>query len=451
MEKHREQSRVTLGGKLSAVLVAAGSSVGLGNIWRFPYVVGESGGGAFLIIYICCVLLFGLPIMIGEFTVGRASRCNSVGAFRKGGRRGGMLGYLGVLTSFLILGFYYVVSGWTAEYMVHSVTGELSRYSTAAEFEKIFTDFISNPWRPLVYTWLFVLMTHFVIAKGVRKGIERSAKLLMPLLFVALIVLAVHSLLMPGGGEGLRFLFHPDFSKVTPRVVLTALGQAFFSLSLGVGMLVTYGSYFKPETDLRRTALHVTMIDTAVAVLAGVMIFPAVFSAGIAPSSGPSLVFITLPCIFQGLPLSMLWSALFFLLLVIAALTSTISLHEVVTAYLHEEWHISRPNASWLATGGTLLLGSLASLSLGVLNGWTIGGRTLFDALDLLTGNVLFPVGGLLTCLFAGWVFDKSAFVRELTNGGTLGHRICGVIRWLLRYFCPAILFLILLDSLKIF
>lgn len=317
---HHKESRATLGGKLSAVLVAAGSSVGLGNIWRFPYVAGDNGGGAFLIIYILCVLLLGLPLMIAEFTVGRASHRNAVGAYRALNPRWSFLGYNGVLAAFLILGFYFVVSGWTAEYMVHSVTGSIARFSTAEQYKSLFENFISNPWRPVVYTCLFVLATHFVIAMGVQKGIERSAKILMPLLFLILIVLSVHSLLMPGGEAGLKFLFAPDFSKVTPTTVLVALGQAFFSLSIGIGTMVTYASYFKPDTNLRHTALNVTILDTLVAILAGVVIFPAVFSVGIEPSSGPSLVFITLPSIFNGMPLSMVWSSIFFLLLVVAGI-----------------------------------------------------------------------------------------------------------------------------------
>ena len=408
---HHSHTRATLGGKMSAVLVAAGSSVGLGNIWRFPYVAGDNGGGAFLVIYILCVVLLGLPLMIAEFTVGRATHRNAVGAYQALDRRWSFLGYNGVIAAFLILGFYFVVSGWTAEYMVHSLTGDLARYTTAEEYGSVYENFIRNPWRPLLYTSLFVLATHFIIELGVQKGIERSAKLLMPLLFVILIALSIHSLLMPGGGEGLRFFFRPDFSKVTPQTFLVALGQAFFSLSIGIGTMVTYASYFKPETNLRHTALNVTILDTLVAVLAGVVIFPAVFSVGIAPTSGPSLVFITLPSIFNGMPLSMVWSSVFFLLLVVAALTSTISLHEVVTAYLHEEWHMSRRAAAW---------------------------ATL-------------PVGGLFTCLFVGWRLDRKVLREQITNHGELKFRIYGVFIFLLRYICPAVLLLIFLDNLGLF
>ncbi len=446
-----QTQRATLGGKLSAVLVAAGSSVGLGNIWRFPYVAGDNGGGAFLAIYILCVLVMGLPLMIAEFSVGRASHRNAVGAYRALGGKWSCLGYNGVLTAFLILGFYFVVSGWTAEYMVHSVTGELARYTTAEEYAAMFERFIRNPWRPLLYTSLFVLATHFVIALGVQKGIERSAKVLMPLLFLILIVLAIRSLLMPGGTEGLKFFLLPDFSKVTAATVLTALGQAFFSLSIALGTMVTYASYFKPDTNLRHTALNVTILDTSVALLAGVAIFPAVFSVGIEPSSGPSLVFITLPGIFNDMPLSMVWSSIFFLLLVVAALTSTISLHEVITAYLHEEWRMSRGAAAWTTTSGTLALAALASLSLGVFDRWRICGLNLFDSLDFLTANILLPVGGFFTCIFVGWRLDRKVFVEELSNGGRLPLRIGPVLLFLLRYLCPAILLLVFLDNLGIF
>ena len=448
---HHSHNRATLGGKLSAVLVAAGSSVGLGNIWRFPNVAGDNGGGAFLLIYIGCVLLLGLPVMIAEFSIGRASRRNAVGAYRALNPRWSFLGYNGVLAAFLILGFYFVVSGWTAEYMVHSVTGSLARFSTPEEYGSVFRNFISNPWRPVLYTAIFVLVTHFVIALGVQKGIERSAKLLMPLLFVILITLAIHALTMPGSGEGLRFFFQPDFSKVTPSTFLVALGQAFFSLSIGIGTMVTYASYFKPDTNLRHTALNVTILDTLVAVLAGVVIFPAVFSAGIEPSSGPSLVFITLPGIFNTMPLSMVWSSVFFLLLVVAALTSTISLHEVVTAYLHEEWHMSRKAAAWTTTGATMALGAVASLSLGVLGGWKICGLSIFDSLDYLTANIMLPLGGFFTCIFVGWRLDRQVLKDQITNNGALKFRIYNLFIFLLRYICPVILLMIFLDSLGVF
>ena len=442
--------RATFGGRLSAVLVTAGSAVGLGNIWRFPYVAGENGGGAFLLIYILSVLLLGVPIMLSEFAIGRNTHRNAVGAYRTLSSRWSILGYNSILAPLLIMGFYLVVSGWTLEYMIHSLTGEFTRISTPEAYESLFNAFTQNPWKPLLYTVVFTLLTHGVIALGVQKGIERSARIMMPLLLLILVVLAVHSILLPGGTEGVKFLFAPDFSKVTPSTVLVALGQAFFSLSIGIGTMVTYASYFKPDTNLRHTALNVTILDTLVAVLAGVVIFPAVFSVGIEPSSGPSLVFITLPGIFNSMPLSMVWSSVFFLLLVVAALTSTISLHEVITAYMHEEWHMSRRTAAWSTTGACMALAAVASLSLGVLKGWNIFGLTIFDSLDYLTANILLPAGGFFTCIFVGWRLDRKILKAEISNNGTLKFRIYGVFIFLMRYVCPAVLLLIFLDNLGV-
>lgn len=441
-------NRATLGGKLSAILVAAGSAIGLGNIWRFPYVAGENGGGAFLLLYLVCILLVGIPIMLAEFSIGRSTHSNSVGAYGKFDCRWKPVGYIGILTSFTILGFYFVVSGWTLSYLVNSVSGELVNYHNAQEYTALFDSFIRNPWKPVVYTCLFVAITHVVIALGVQKGIERTSKILMPLLFIVLIALAVHSLLMPHGAEGIRFFFTPDFSKVTGTTVLVALGQAFFSLSIGMGCMITYASYFKKDTNLRHTAASVTILSALVAVLAGIVIFPAVFSVGLEPTAGPSLVFVTLPGIFNDLPLSALWSSIFFLLLVVAALTSTISLHEVLTAYVHEEWHLGRKTAAWAVSLATAGLASLASLSMGMLNGYRFYGFNLFDTLDFASANILLPVGGFFTCIFAGWKLNSDILKSQLTNDGTLKFRLYGVLVFLLRWFCPAVLLLVFLDNL---
>jgi len=442
------QKRVTFGGKISAVLVAAGSAVGLGNIWRFPYVAGENGGGAFLIIYILCILIMGLPLMIAEFSIGSASRHNAVGAFRTlGHRRWGCIGYIGILASVLILGFYLVVAGWTAEYTIHSLTDDLVRQSDPTFHQRSFEAFITHPWKPIFYSTLFAVATHIIIVLGVKQGIERASKVMMPLLFLFLIILAIHSMLMPGGMEGIRFFLTPDFSKVTPSSVLVALGQAFFSLSIGLGTMITYGSYFKPKTRVQDTAIEVSAIDTMVAMLAGLMVFPAVFSAGIEPGAGPSLVFITLPSIFSSMPLSQLWSSLFFLLLVIAALTSTISLHEAITAYMHEEWKLTRRSAACITTVLTALLGALASLSLGMLDHWRIAGLNIFDALDYVTANIMLPMGAMLTCLFAGWCFDKQTFASQLYPS-CQPKPFFGIIRFMLRFCCPIIILLIFLHNL---
>lgn len=450
-----EQKRGNFAGKLSAVLVAAGSAVGLGNIWRFPSLAADNGGGAFLVVYLLCVLLLGVPLIWAEFSVGRSTQLGAVGAFRTLNKRWGFIGYIGVLAAFLLLGFYYVVSGWTLEYFVESINGNLSNYSTPDEYRALFNDFKSATWKPLLYAWAFILITHFVIAQGVQKGIEKFSNILMPMLFVMLFVMAIHSVLMPGAGEGLKFFLKPDFSAITTKAVLMAMGQAFFSLSIGMGCMVTYASYFNRETNIQSTGLQVTMLDTLVAFTAGIIIFPAAFSVGIfnageTPMAGPELIFITLPAIFNSLPWSMLWSAIFFLLVIVAALTSTISIHEVVAAYLNEEWGMKRRWANWLSTTGMFVVATLASLSLGVLNDCRIFGLTFFDFFDYVTANLLLPVGGLCTSIFVGWVLDKTFLQRELTNNGKLGGKIVPLVRFMLRWVCPLIVLAIFLDSLGV-
>lgn len=445
------EKRATLGGRLSAVLVAAGSAVGLGNIWRFPYIAGENGGGAFLVIYIGCILLLGIPVLLAEFTVGRHTHLNSVGAYRSLSKRWSFLGYNSVISSLLILGFYFVVAGWTLEYFSTSVTGAIAEYTSPEINAGRFADFTTNPLRPVIYTILFALLTHVVIALGVQKGIERSSKLMMPVLFVMLIALAVRSITMPGGMSGLQFFFAPDFSKVTAKTFLDAMGQAFFSLSIGLGCMITYSSYFNDKTNLQKTAFNVIALDTLVAVLAGLVIFPAVFSVGIEPTSGPSLVFVTLPSIFNTMTFGPFWSAIFFLLLILAALTSTISLHEVLTAYLHEERGLSRKGAAWVVTIGTSLLACASSLSLGVWGDFKIFGLNIFDSLDFVTANILLPLGGLLTSIFAGWVLDRKILHEEVSDHGTMKCRLFGLLVVLLRYVCPALLLWIFLYNLGLF
>ncbi len=449
------EKRGNFAGKLSAVLVAAGSAVGLGNIWRFPSLAANNGGGAFLVIYLLCVLLLGLPLIWAEFSVGRSTQLGAVGAYRKLNKHWGFIGYFGVLAAFLLLGFYYVASGWTLEYFVESVNGNLSQCSTPEEYRAVFDNFKTVTWKPLLFAWAFILITHFVIAQGVQKGIEKFSNILMPLLFVILFVMAIHSVLMPGSAEGLKFFLKPDFSAISGRTILMAMGQAFFSLSIGMGCMVTYASYFNRDTNLKTTGLQVTMLDTLVAFTAGIIIFPAAFSVGIfsageAPMAGPELIFITLPAIFNSLPLSMLWSAVFFLLIIVAALTSTISIHEVVAAYLNEEWQIKRRWANWISTAGMFIVTTLASLSLGVLNDFRIFGHTFFDLFDYVTANLLLPVGGFCTSIFVGWVMEKAFLDRELTNEGRLSGKIVPVVRFMLRWVCPLIVMAILLDSLGV-
>ena len=445
------EPRGQFGSKIGAVLVAAGSAVGLGNIWRFPYVMGENGGAAFLLVYIACILFIGLPIMLAEFSVGRATKKNSVGAYKMLDKKWTLLGYSGMLASFFIMCFYLVVAGWTAYYLVSSVSGELSQYSSAVEYQQVFDNLMSNPWLLVLYTWIFVIVTHIIVSKGVTKGIERISKILMPVLFIILIVLAVNSLMMPGSEEGVRFMFEPDFSKITPKVVIQALGQAFFSLSIASGCLITYASYFDRKTSLRAIAFQVTILDTLVALLAGLIIFPACFSVGVKAGVGEELVFVTLPAIFNQMPGSMVWSSVFFLLLVIAAITSTIAQHEVVTSYFIDEWKMSRRKATMLTTLFAGTLGTIAALSLGVWSGYTIFDLRFFDILDKFTANVLLPLGGFFTTIYVGWKMDRKMLVNEITSDGALKKTLLTTIIFLLKYLCPLMMLIIVLDSLGLY
>ena len=449
-----KKERGNFGSKLGVILASAGSAVGLGNIWRFPYETGNHGGAAFILIYLGCILLLGLPIMIAEFLIGRHSQANTARAYQilAPGTQWRWVGRMGVLAGFLILGYYSVVAGWTLEYIFEAVSNSFAG-KTPAEFISSFQSFSSNPWRPALWLTLFLLATHFIIVKGVEKGIEKSSKIMMPTLFIIILILVGCSVTLPGAGKGIEFLLKPDFSKVDGNVFLGAMGQAFFSLSLGMGCLCTYASYFSKNTNLTRTAFSVGIIDTFVAVLAGFIIFPAAFSVGIQPDAGPSLIFITLPNVFQqafsGIPiLAYIFSVMFYVLLALAALTSTISLHEVVTAYLHEEFNFTRGKAARLVTTGCILLGILCSLSLGVTKEFTIFGLGMFDLFDFVTAKLMLPLGGLLISIFTGWYLDKKLVWSEITNNGTLKVPTYKLIIFILKYVAPMAISVIFINEL---
>ncbi len=446
--------RVSFGSRMGAVFAAAGSAVGLGNVWRFPYETGNHGGAAFILVYLGCVFIFGLPIMIAEFTIGRRSKACTGGAYSMlaPGTPWRWVGYLGVLTGFLILGYYSVVSGWTLEYIWQALTGGFSG-KTSGDYVAMFQDFSQHPFRPLVWLLAILLITHFVVVKGVKDGIEKSSKIMMPLLFVLVILLAVCSVSLPGAEKGLEFLLKPDFSKLTPDVFLGAMGQAFFSLSLGMGCLSTYASYFGSKTNLGKTAMGVGLIDTFVAVLSGLIIFPAAFSVGIQPDAGPSLIFITLPNVFQqafaGIPvLAYVCSVAFYVLLALAAITSTISLHEVSTAFLHEKFHFTRSRAAVLVTSGCMLVGIVSSLALGEWSAFKICGMNIFDALDFLTAKIMLPVGGMFAAVFVGWYLDKKIVRGEVTNYGLLKAPYYPIYVCILRFVAPIGILLIFVNEL---
>ena len=448
------EKRANFGSKLGVILASAGSAVGLGNIWRFPYETGENGGAAFIIIYLGCVLLMGIPIMVAEFLIGRRSRSNTAGAYQRlaPGTPWKWVGRMGVLAGFLILSYYTVVAGWTLEFIYEAATNSFAGKS-AEGFIASFDSFVANPWRPLIWLIVFMLMTHYIIVKGVEKGIEKSAKIMMPALFILLIILAICSISLPGSSAGINFLFKPDFSQVNSKAFLSAMGQAFFSLSLGMGCLCTYASYFKNDTPLPKVALNVATIDTLVAILAGIIIFPAAFSVGIKPDAGPSLLFITLPNVFQqafgSIPLlAISLSIMFYVLLAVAALTSTISLHEVVTAYLHEEFKMTRKKAACIVTTSCIVLGVFCSLSLGVGKEYTLFGMTLFDLFDYVTAKLMMPIGGFLIAIFTGWYLDKKIVWEEITNQGKLKPIVFKTLVFLLKYFSPIAILLIFTHEL---
>lgn len=447
--------RANFGSKLGMILATAGGAVGLGNVWRFPYMVGENGGAAFILIYLGCVLLLGIPCMVSEFIIGRHGASNTYRAYARvsGGKAWKFVGLLGVLTGFLITGYYAVVSGWCLQYIYASIMGEL--HGDSLFVQNYFTTFSTNPIRPIFWLAVILLTAHFVIIHGVRGGIERASKLLMPTLFILLLVIVVASCLLPGASRGIDFLLKPDFGKVDQGVFLGALGQSFYSLSIAMGCICTYASYYSRQTNLLASAIQVSVVDTMVAILAGLMIFPAAFSVGVNPDSGPSLIFITLPNVFNeafgSMPL-MGWvlSLMFYGLLSLAALTSLMSLHEVSTSFFYEELHISRKKGAVIVTVSTIIIGAFCSLSLGGMDYLRVAGMSLFDAFDFVTGQIFLPVGGFLTCVFLGWFAPKKIVRDEFTNWGTLSARFFGIFLFLVRFVCPLAILSIFLHQLNV-
>lgn len=449
MEKH-----VNFGSRMGAILAAAGSAVGLGNVWRFPMEVGNNGGAAFILIYLLCILLIGIPIMVGEFVIGRSTQSNMIEAFRRlaPGRWWRFIGILGILVAFIILSYYIVVSGWTLYYAFSSLGGALM--DKEADYGNFFSEYVSNPWLSLSSAMLFMLFVHLVISRGVRGGIEKCSKVMMPMLLLIIGILVVCAFSMPGIDYGLVFLLKPDFSKLSFSAVLGAMGQAFYSLSLAMGCLCTYASYFGPKTRLVSSALSVSAIDTFVAVLSGFIIFPAVFSVpGVEVNEGPGLVFQTLPYVFnsafEGVPfLGYLFSGLFYVLLFLAALTSAISLHESITAYIHQNFHLTRPRASILVSAGAMSLGVFCCLSFGVMSGYTLCGMNIFDLFDFISSKVMLPAGGVLLSLFVGWYLDRNLLYREITNNGTTAALLSRIIIFLLRWVAPVAILLVFVNGI---
>lgn len=448
--------------KIGLVAATVGSAVGLGNVWRFPAETQANGGAAFLLLYIACVLVLGIPVMLAEMSLGRAARSDSFGTFRKlaPGKPWWVIGVLALLASYLIGCFYMVVEGWTFEYLWHSVTGGLYRdiavpgaggeFAAAdAAFKTRMAQYISTPWPPIVFTCVVILINLGILLGGVQKGIERLSNVMMPLLFVLLVVLCCVTLTLPGAAAGVEWFLSPDFSKITPDTVINAMGQTFFSLSLGMGILITYSSYFPDNTRLTRTSAIVSAMSLLVALLTGFIIFPAVSSFGLADHSlvGATLVFQTLPEVFACLPATQLWSILFFLLLFVAALTSTVSIMEVSVAFLCERFGMSRRRSVVLVMTPLLVLSSVCSLSFSTLGHVHIFGMTIFDFLDMFATNILLPVGSILLCVYLGWFAPRHLLAGQLTNRGTLRSRIAPVIMFVVRYLAPVMIAVILVAK----
>lgn len=441
------------GSKIGLIAATVGSAVGLGNIWRFPAETQANGGAAFLLVYIICVLLLGIPVMLGEFAIGREGGTDAVGDYKRisPGTKWWIVGGTGLLASYMILCFYIVVAGWTLEYLVNSISGDLFAGISegTATFDGKMQEYVSGDWKPILYTVLMIAVNMIVLLCGVRKGIEKISNVLMPLLFVILVIFCAVALSLPGASEGVEFFLRPDFSKLDGGVVIDALGQAFFSLSLGMGILITYAAYFPRNTKLGRTATIVSLLDMVVAVMMGLIIFPAVTSFGMEGESleGATLVFVTLPEVFTRMPGTQFWAVLFFTLLLLAALTSTISIVEVSVRFFQDRMRMSRRAAVLTVMLPLLLFGSLSSLSMGSLSGFRIFGLSFFSLLDTVATNILLPLGSMAMCIYAGWFAPKGMIADQLSNGSAVRSAATRIVLFIIKWIAPVAIAVILLAQ----
>jgi NSS family neurotransmitter:Na+ symporter len=446
----QQTSRDQFASKLGFIFAAAGSAVGLGNVWRFPYLAGKNGGGAFVLFYLLCIIVIGFGLMLAEFVIGRHTQLSSVDAFKKLDKRFTFVGAMGVLAAFIIMGYYPVVGGWSVAYIFKSIMGQLS--TDQAAMSEAFTSLITGIGSPIFWTAVYLLANIVIVAKGISSGIEKASKVMMPLLFILLIILVVRSLTLPGAMEGLKYLFVPDFSKLTGDVMLSALGQAFFSLSLGMGCMITYASYLSKKENLVENALIVPTMDTGVALLSGMVMIPATVAFGFDLAQGPGLVFVTVPAIFatMGPVVGRIFGIIFFLLLTVAALTSSLSLLEVVVSYLIDNRGLERKKAVIVSSIILFIICIAASLSMGPWSGFTILGKNIFDFLDWFANSILLPIGGLFITLYVGWFMGKDRVKAEVTNEGTVRFGLFEVWLFLCRFVIPVIIFVVLLSGLGV-
>lgn len=438
--------------RLGLIAATVGSAVGLGNVWRFPAEAQANGGAAFLLIYIACVFLLGVPVMVAEFALGRGGHSDAVGSFKNLGaaKPWWSVGLLAVLASYIILCFYMVVAGWTLDYLWQSVTGSLYNVDTSAGFAATMSASIGDGLHSTVVTYIVIAINIAILLGGVSKGIERLSNILMPLLFLLLLAFCAVAMSLPKAAEGLRFFLSPDFSAVNAEVILNALGQAFFSLSLGMGILITYSAYYPDSTKLTRTAVTVSILDMLVAVLMGMIIFPAVMTYDLTGEGlrGATLIFVTLPEVFARMPLTRLWSSLFFMLLFIAAITSTVSIAEVSVAFIRDRFRISRRRAVLTAILPLTVFSALCAFSCSDGSSLVIAGMSLFDFLDFTATNIFLPLGSIFLCVYMGWFAPAGFFRKELTNQGSMPAPAAPVVKFIIRFVAPLLIAWILVSSL---
>ena len=436
--------------KLGFILAAAGSAVGLGNLWKFPYKAGINGGGAFVIVYIAVLFLVGFSLMIAEIALGRKTQLNALGAYRAINKNWGFAGGIGILAGFIILSFYAVIGGWVIKYLFDSVNGSLFKIN-AVDYGGHFGSFISSSGSPLFYQGLFMVLTLVIVLGGVSSGIEKASKIMMPALFVMMFILMIRSVTLPGAIEGVKFLFKPDFGKAfTPKVIVDAMGQVFFSLSLGMGCMITYGSYLPKGTNIPFSGTMILILDSFVALLAGLVILPAVFSFGFEPGAGPGLMFITIPAIFSKMTFGNIFAIIFFLLVLFAALTSSISLLEVCVSYVVDEFKKNRIISSVVLSLIIFLIGIPSSFANGAWSDFKILGYNFFDFMDMFASNILLPLGGLLLCIFVGWVWNTKNAVHEIQNEGSLKFSIAPLWSFIIKFVSPIIIIVIFLTNFGI-
>lgn len=445
-------NRDSFSSKFGVIAAAAGSAVGLGNIWRFPLVTTQNGGGAFLLLYVGFILMIGIPVMLSEFSIGRNAQLNAFGSFKKiaPGKPWYLVGFLGIVTAFAILAFYSTVAGWTLEYLIQAISGKLF---AVEDMSQNFETFSTHAYRPVIWQLVFMLLTSVVVFAGIKKGIEKFTKILMPVLVVLIVIVVIRAVSLPGAGEGVKYLFIPDWSAVNFKTVLMALGQAAFSLSIGMGTLITYGSYIRKDNNLLKTSTQVALADTSIAILSSLMVVPAIFafSTGVANvSPGPGLVFEVLPNVFKSMQGGVVFAIVFFFLLSVAALTSTISVLEVVVAYLKEELNFSRGKATLIGAVSISVLGVLATMSFGPLSEVSIFGFTIFGLLNYASANIMLTFGALLIVIFVGWVMGKTSFIDEISNKGQITSTLFTVVFFIIRYIAPIAIGIVAVAALFI-